>query len=252
MMATAVLVSLLLECVPARDKVGALQRSAASPSSSSSSSQRRLPSSRNGVANIELWSKIRAKQVLINLADAGDETAGRERLAKLRNAPSITGIDDIPVLPQTLEAMAAMQHCGPRSVQGGAGGARGERRRGGALAAGKVTRRWRTMRCARLPRASDARRRRRRSPPNGRRSSTAAASSCEATLLASEAVGRAATTRAARGRCATGTAMQALAQQWDVGAVERLLAERVQASCASTRRRRRASGAAPQHGRPCQ
>ena len=106
MMATAVVVSLLLpNAFPLATKWARCSAPQLALSSSSSSSQRLPAKLKEWGCDAELWSKIRAKQVLINLADAGDETAVRERLAKLRNAPSITGIDDIPVLPQTLEAM---------------------------------------------------------------------------------------------------------------------------------------------------
>ena len=61
----------------------------------------------------QLWSKIRAKQVLIDLANAGDETAARERIERLRNSPSITGADDI-ALPAQLEApVQRLQRVGP-------------------------------------------------------------------------------------------------------------------------------------------
>ena len=50
----------------------------------------------------ELWSKVRSKEALVKMADAGDETAARERIATLRNAPSVTGAE-VP-MPQQLEA----------------------------------------------------------------------------------------------------------------------------------------------------
>lgn len=38
-----------------------------------------------------MWSKIRAKDAFVKLLDAGDEAGAKERLDKLRNAPSISG-----------------------------------------------------------------------------------------------------------------------------------------------------------------
>ena len=49
-----------------------------------------------------LWQKVRAKEALIRLADAGDETAARERIAMLRNSPSILGAE-LP-MPEILVA----------------------------------------------------------------------------------------------------------------------------------------------------
>merc|ERR1719352_1361376 len=40
-----------------------------------------------------LWSKIRAKAAFVKLLEAGDEAGAKERLEKLRNAPSITGVE---------------------------------------------------------------------------------------------------------------------------------------------------------------
>ena len=40
----------------------------------------------------ELWAKVRSKGTLIKLANAGDEQTARERIAMLRNAPSVTGV----------------------------------------------------------------------------------------------------------------------------------------------------------------
>jgi len=39
----------------------------------------------------ELWAKVLAKKALIDLADAGDEAAARERIAMLRTSPSLSG-----------------------------------------------------------------------------------------------------------------------------------------------------------------
>ena len=45
-----------------------------------------------------MWSKVRAKSVLVQLAADGDEAAGRERIALLRRSPSIAG--DLAMPPQ--------------------------------------------------------------------------------------------------------------------------------------------------------
>ena len=47
-----------------------------------------------------LWSKVRSKQVLIDLAVAGDEAAGRERIEMLQKSPSISGINETPLPPE--------------------------------------------------------------------------------------------------------------------------------------------------------
>ena len=51
----------------------------------------------------ELWAKVRSKGSLIKLANAGDEQTARERIAMLRNAPSVTGVSI--ALPAELVAL---------------------------------------------------------------------------------------------------------------------------------------------------
>ena len=46
-----------------------------------------------------MWSKIRAKEAFVKLIEAGDEAGAKERLEKLRNAPSVTGAKmDMPAV----------------------------------------------------------------------------------------------------------------------------------------------------------
>ena len=57
----------------------------------------------------ELWAKVLAKKALIDLADAGDEAAARERIAMLRTSPSISGAAPAPLAEEPPAEPAAEQ-----------------------------------------------------------------------------------------------------------------------------------------------
>merc|ERR1719387_2619564 len=52
--------------------------------------------------NEEMWAKVRSKQVLVDMANAGDEAGAKDRIAMLRRSPTISGgsLDMPPVLQE--------------------------------------------------------------------------------------------------------------------------------------------------------
>merc|ERR1719387_1665536 len=52
--------------------------------------------------NEEMWAKVRSKQVLVDMANAGDEAGAKARIAMLRRSPTISGgsLDMPPVLQE--------------------------------------------------------------------------------------------------------------------------------------------------------